>query len=211
MNGASSRSTSDSGPRRQAYGLWATAPAALIFTHIAHDDFRVIRDNLAGIGRVTTGRLEPFCLFTDPELARVGLNESPGKKSRGINVPTRKIPVYGSAAAPGRSPSHAASTKPWSPRTATAFSGLQHSAPGRRGHGDCSARHRRRSALHGSSRCNYDPSDYGGGSRGPLPGSAGTILTRPGIGFMTISSTRQADPADIGGISCVIRLRCDFW
>ena len=52
-------------------------------THIADDDVRVIRDNLPGIDRVTTRRLVPFWLFTDPELARVGLSESEAK-SRGI-------------------------------------------------------------------------------------------------------------------------------
>ena len=80
--------------RTTAPGVWAVGDCAgsANFTHIAHDDFRVIRDNLAGIGRVTTGRLEPFCLFTDPELARVGLNESQAK-SRGIAYRLTKIPV----------------------------------------------------------------------------------------------------------------------
>jgi pyruvate/2-oxoglutarate dehydrogenase complex dihydrolipoamide dehydrogenase (E3) component len=52
----------------------------------------VIRDNLAGIDSVTTGRLVPYCLFTDPELARVGLNESEAK-SRGIAYRVAKLPV----------------------------------------------------------------------------------------------------------------------
>src|SRR5690606_33834727 len=42
------------------------------FTHISLDDFRVIRDNLAGGNRTTTGRLVPYCMFIDPPLARVG-------------------------------------------------------------------------------------------------------------------------------------------
>jgi pyruvate/2-oxoglutarate dehydrogenase complex dihydrolipoamide dehydrogenase (E3) component len=62
------------------------------FTHIADDDVRVVRDNLAGIDRTTIGRLVPFCLFTDPELARVGLSESEAK-SRGIAYRLTKIPV----------------------------------------------------------------------------------------------------------------------
>ena len=37
------------------------------------DDFRVVSDNIAGGNRVTTGRQVPFCMFTDPELARIGL------------------------------------------------------------------------------------------------------------------------------------------
>jgi pyruvate/2-oxoglutarate dehydrogenase complex dihydrolipoamide dehydrogenase (E3) component len=62
------------------------------FTHIAFDDFRVVRDNLAGGKRVTTGRLVPSCTFTDPELARVGLNESEAK-ARGISYRLAKIPM----------------------------------------------------------------------------------------------------------------------
>ena len=45
------------------------------FTHVAFDDFRIVRDNLNGGSRTTRNRLIPFCMFTDPELARVGLNE----------------------------------------------------------------------------------------------------------------------------------------
>src|SRR5208282_1603511 len=65
--------------------VWAVGECAGSphFTHIAFDDFRVVRDNLAGIDRVTTGRQVPFCLFTDPELARVGLSESEARE-RGV-------------------------------------------------------------------------------------------------------------------------------
>ena len=74
--------------------MWAVGDCAGSphFTHIADDDVRVVRDNLAGIDRTTTGRLVPFCLFTDPELARVGLSESEAK-SRGIAYRLAKIPV----------------------------------------------------------------------------------------------------------------------
>ena len=75
-------------------GVWAVGDCAGSphFTHIADDDVRVVRDNLAGIDRTTTGRLVPFCLFTDPELARVGLSESDAR-SRGIAYRLAKIPV----------------------------------------------------------------------------------------------------------------------
>lgn len=61
-----------------APGVWAMGDCAGSphFTHVAFDDFRVVRDNLNGGHRTTTNRLIPFCMFTDPELARVGLNES---------------------------------------------------------------------------------------------------------------------------------------
>ena len=62
------------------------------FTHIAFDDFRVVRDDLAGGNRVTTGRQVPFCMFTDPELARVGLSETEAKK-QGIAYRLAKIPM----------------------------------------------------------------------------------------------------------------------
>src|SRR4030095_16322768 len=51
-----------------------------------------VRDNLAGGDRVTTGRQVPFCLFTDPELARIGLSETEAKK-QGIQYRMAKIPM----------------------------------------------------------------------------------------------------------------------
>jgi pyruvate/2-oxoglutarate dehydrogenase complex dihydrolipoamide dehydrogenase (E3) component len=45
------------------------------FTHAAFDDFRIIHSNLHGGNRTTRGRLIPYCVFTDPELARIGLSE----------------------------------------------------------------------------------------------------------------------------------------
>jgi pyruvate/2-oxoglutarate dehydrogenase complex dihydrolipoamide dehydrogenase (E3) component len=62
------------------------------FTHISIDDFRVIHDNLAGRNHVTTGRQVPFCLFTDPELARVGLSEKEAK-AQGIEYRLFKVPM----------------------------------------------------------------------------------------------------------------------
>ena len=61
-----------------APGVWAMGDCAGSpqFTHVAFDDFRIVRDNLNGGSRTTRHRLVPYCMFTDPELARVGLNES---------------------------------------------------------------------------------------------------------------------------------------
>jgi pyruvate/2-oxoglutarate dehydrogenase complex dihydrolipoamide dehydrogenase (E3) component len=77
-----------------AEDVWAVGDCAgsPYFTHIGFDDFRVVRDNLAGGNRVTTGRQVPFCLFTDPELARVGLSEAEAKE-RGIRYRLAKIPM----------------------------------------------------------------------------------------------------------------------
>jgi pyruvate/2-oxoglutarate dehydrogenase complex dihydrolipoamide dehydrogenase (E3) component len=77
-----------------APGVWAMGDCAGSpqFTHVAFDDFRVVRDNLNGGSRTTRDRLIPFCMFTDPELARVGLNESEAK-SRGIGYRLAKMPM----------------------------------------------------------------------------------------------------------------------
>ena len=60
--------------------IWAMGDCAGSpqFTHVAYDDFRIVHDNLNGGNRTTKNRLIPFCMFTDPELARVGRNEIRG-------------------------------------------------------------------------------------------------------------------------------------
>jgi pyruvate/2-oxoglutarate dehydrogenase complex dihydrolipoamide dehydrogenase (E3) component len=77
-----------------APGVWAIGEVAGTpqFTHVSVDDFRVVRDNLAGGNHVTTCRLIPYTLFTDPELARIGLTE---KEAKGQNIAYRlfKIPM----------------------------------------------------------------------------------------------------------------------
>jgi pyruvate/2-oxoglutarate dehydrogenase complex dihydrolipoamide dehydrogenase (E3) component len=77
-----------------APGIWAVGEVAGSpqFTHISEDDFRVVRDNMLGGNRVTTGRQVPFCLFTDPELARVGMTEKEAK-TKGIAYRLFKIPM----------------------------------------------------------------------------------------------------------------------
>jgi pyruvate/2-oxoglutarate dehydrogenase complex dihydrolipoamide dehydrogenase (E3) component len=77
-----------------APGVWALGEVAGSpqFTHISIDDFRVIHDNISGRNHVTTGRQVPFCLFTDPELARVGLSEKEAN-ARGIAYRLFKVPM----------------------------------------------------------------------------------------------------------------------
>ena len=77
-----------------APGVWAIGEVAGSpqFTHISIDDFRVVRDNLAGGNHVTSGRQVPFCVFTDPEFARVGLSEKEAK-AQGIAYRLFKIPM----------------------------------------------------------------------------------------------------------------------
>jgi pyruvate/2-oxoglutarate dehydrogenase complex dihydrolipoamide dehydrogenase (E3) component len=67
-----------------ASNVWAMGDCAGSpqFTHVAYHDFRVVRDNLKGGNRTTKDRIVPFCMFTDPELARVGRNETEAKRDQ---------------------------------------------------------------------------------------------------------------------------------
>jgi pyruvate/2-oxoglutarate dehydrogenase complex dihydrolipoamide dehydrogenase (E3) component len=66
-----------------APGVWAMGDCAgnPQFTHVAFDDFRIVRDNLNGGDRTITDRLVPYCMFTDPEVGRVGMNESEARRA----------------------------------------------------------------------------------------------------------------------------------
>jgi pyruvate/2-oxoglutarate dehydrogenase complex dihydrolipoamide dehydrogenase (E3) component len=77
-----------------APNVWAMGDCAgsPFFTHVAFDDFRIVRDNLNGGNRTTRDRLIPFCIFTDPELARIGLDESQAN-AKGIDYRMVKIPM----------------------------------------------------------------------------------------------------------------------
>jgi len=52
----------------------------------------VVHANLTGGNRVTTGRQVPYCLFTDPELARIGLSETEAAAQR-IAYRLFKVPM----------------------------------------------------------------------------------------------------------------------
>jgi pyruvate/2-oxoglutarate dehydrogenase complex dihydrolipoamide dehydrogenase (E3) component len=77
-----------------APGVWAIGECAGSpqFTHVSFDDFRVIRDNLAGLARSTRDRLVPYCMFTDPPLARVGLSERDAEQA-GVAVRLATLPM----------------------------------------------------------------------------------------------------------------------
>jgi pyruvate/2-oxoglutarate dehydrogenase complex dihydrolipoamide dehydrogenase (E3) component len=62
------------------------------FTHVSEDDFRIIRDNLAGTQRSTHDRLVPYCMFTDPPLARVGLSEVEARR-QGATPRVARLPM----------------------------------------------------------------------------------------------------------------------
>ncbi len=77
-----------------ASGVWAIGECAGSpqFTHVSADDFRVIRENLAGGRRSTRDRLIPFCLFMDPPLARIGITETEARQ-RGVAVRIANLPM----------------------------------------------------------------------------------------------------------------------
>jgi pyruvate/2-oxoglutarate dehydrogenase complex dihydrolipoamide dehydrogenase (E3) component len=77
-----------------APGVWAIGEVAGSpqFTHVSVDDFRIVRDNLAGGHRSTRDRLVPYTMFSDPPLAHVGLSEREAQK-QGIAVRVAKLPM----------------------------------------------------------------------------------------------------------------------
>ena len=77
-----------------ASGVWAIGESAGSpqFTHVSIDDFRIIRDNLAGGNRSTRGRLVPYCMFTEPPLARIGLSEGEAQR-QGVAVRVARLPM----------------------------------------------------------------------------------------------------------------------
>jgi pyruvate/2-oxoglutarate dehydrogenase complex dihydrolipoamide dehydrogenase (E3) component len=78
-----------SAPEVWAVGECAGSPQ---FTHISEDDFRIIRDNLTGGNRSTHGRLVPYCMFTDPPLAHVGLSEGEAER-QGVMTRVARLPM----------------------------------------------------------------------------------------------------------------------
>jgi pyruvate/2-oxoglutarate dehydrogenase complex dihydrolipoamide dehydrogenase (E3) component len=80
-----------SAPDVWALGECAGSP---MFTHISEDDFRIVRDNLAGGSRNTGDRLIPYCMFTDPPLAHVGLSEREAER-QGVKPRIAKLPMSG--------------------------------------------------------------------------------------------------------------------
>ena len=77
-----------------AANVWALGDCAgsPLFTHISEDDFRIVRDNLAGGKRNTRDRLVPYCMFTDPPLAHVGLSEREAER-QGVKTRVARLPM----------------------------------------------------------------------------------------------------------------------
>jgi pyruvate/2-oxoglutarate dehydrogenase complex dihydrolipoamide dehydrogenase (E3) component len=65
------------------------------FTHVAFDDFRIVKDALLGNAsplKRKSARQIPFTLFTDPEFAHIGLREHEAK-AQGIKYRLAKLPM----------------------------------------------------------------------------------------------------------------------
>ena len=85
----------DEGLRTTNPGVWALGDCngKGAFTHTAYNDYEIVADNLLlGAQRRHTDRIPIYALYTDPPLARVGLNETEARKS-GIAALTGKRPM----------------------------------------------------------------------------------------------------------------------
>ncbi|KAK5938504.1 hypothetical protein PMZ80_009475 [Knufia obscura] len=96
------------------------------FTHISYDDFRVLKHNL--ITHTTAApisikeRIVPYCVFTDPQLGRVGLTEKqarnlypPGSCSNGVQPAPTDVDLTPTSENPTSAPSRiATATMPMS-------------------------------------------------------------------------------------------------
>ncbi|MBB2147609.1 mercuric reductase [Pedobacter gandavensis] len=63
------------------------------FTHIAYNDYTIVYRNLIEKGKHSTkDRQVPYCMFTDPQLGRIGLSEA-AAKAKGLDFKVAKIPM----------------------------------------------------------------------------------------------------------------------
>jgi len=63
------------------------------FTHISYNDYTIVYRNLIeGQNLSTRNRPIPYCMFTDPELGRVGITEKEARE-KGLNIKVAKLPM----------------------------------------------------------------------------------------------------------------------
>ena len=77
-------------------GIWVAGDArgGPMFTHTSWDDHLILESQLLGDGsRVTTGRIVPYAIFTDPELGRVGLTEKEAHRLHGEHIQVTSFPL----------------------------------------------------------------------------------------------------------------------
>ncbi|MDP9734554.1 UNVERIFIED_ORG: pyruvate/2-oxoglutarate dehydrogenase complex dihydrolipoamide dehydrogenase (E3) component [Rhizobium sp. SORGH_AS260] len=84
--------------RTTAPDVWAMGEVAgtPMFTHASLDDYRIVKSAMSGGDRTTKDRTIPYCVFIDPEFARIGKNETDmakdGADYRVANLPVDVIP-----------------------------------------------------------------------------------------------------------------------
>jgi dihydrolipoamide dehydrogenase len=74
-------------------GVWALGDVngGPAFTHIAYNDFQIVDANLTqGKNLSTENRIVPYCVFTDPQLAGVGLTEKEAR-AKGFKLKIGRI------------------------------------------------------------------------------------------------------------------------
>ncbi|HEY4326198.1 MAG TPA: mercuric reductase [Mucilaginibacter sp.] len=63
------------------------------FTHISYNDYTIVYRNLVKNENLTTdNRPVPYCMFTDPQMGCIGINETEAKK-RKLNFKVAKLPM----------------------------------------------------------------------------------------------------------------------
>jgi len=63
------------------------------FTHISYNDYTIVYRNLVHNEKLTIkNRPVPYCMFTDPQLGRIGLSETDAKKQK-LNYKVVKLPM----------------------------------------------------------------------------------------------------------------------
>jgi len=63
------------------------------FTHVSYNDYTIVyRNLLEGTNYTTADRPIPYCMFTDPQLGRIGLSEREAKE-KGLNFKVATLPM----------------------------------------------------------------------------------------------------------------------
>jgi pyruvate/2-oxoglutarate dehydrogenase complex dihydrolipoamide dehydrogenase (E3) component len=63
------------------------------FTHISYNDYTIVYRNLIEKQNLSiTDRLVPYCMFTDPQLGRVGIDETEARK-QGLEYKVARLPM----------------------------------------------------------------------------------------------------------------------
>ncbi|WP_144140826.1 FAD-dependent oxidoreductase [Paraburkholderia sp. BCC1884] len=76
---------------RRTWAIGEVAGTAM-FTHASFDDYRILKAGIEGRPASVAARTIPYALFIDPELGRIGLNETEAK-ARHLPVRVARLPM----------------------------------------------------------------------------------------------------------------------